>query len=91
MINPSDFDPTDTIEESEDSKTIKKAGKIIGVIQGAGSIISVGVLVYIGIRYMIGSTEEKAMYKETMIPYIVGAVLVFSGSNIVGAIYNALI
>lgn len=89
-IDPSDYDPADAINDSSDSKAVEKAGKIIGAIQGFGSIVSLGVIIYIGIRYMIGSTEEKAMYKETMIPYFVGAILVFSGANIVGAIYNAL-
>ena len=87
-ISPSDFEP-DTNSYS-DSKAVEKAEKIIGAIQAVGSLISVGALVYIGIRYMIGSTEEKAMYKETMLPYLVGAILVFLGSNIVGAIYNAI-
>lgn len=87
-IDPNDFEP-DTNSYS-DSKAVEKAEKIIGAIQAVGSLISVGALVYIGIRYMIGSTEEKAMYKETMLPYLVGAILVFLGSNIVGAIYNAI-
>ncbi len=87
-IDPTDFEP-DTNSYS-DSKAVEKAEKIIGAIQAVGSLISVGALVYIGIRYMIGSTEEKAMYKETMLPYLVGAILVFLGSNIVGAIYNAI-
>lgn len=87
-ITPADFDPTKS--KTSDTKAMKKAGKIIGVIQGFGSVVSVGALIYMGIRYMIGSTEEKAMYKETMIPYLIGAILVFAGSNIVGAIYNAV-
>ena len=90
IINPSDYDPTDSIKDSKDTNAMKKAEKIIGAIQGVGSFLSVGTLIYIGIRYMIASTEEKALYKETMIPYIVGAILVFSGANIVGAIYSVL-
>ena len=40
------------------------------------------VLVVLGIKYMIGSAEEKAEYKKTMIPYIIGAILVFAASAI---------
>lgn len=63
-------------------------GKIVGAIQGIGSIVAVGILVVLGIKYMMGSAEEKAEYKKTMIPYLVGAVLVFAASNIAGAVYN---
>lgn len=86
IINPDDFEPT--TNTYSDSEAVKKAGKIIGVIQGVGSFISLGALIYIGIRYMLCSVEEKAIYKETMLPYIVGAIFTFSGSNIVGIIYN---
>ena len=62
--------------------------KIIGAIQAVGSIAAVAVLVVLGVKYMMGSAEEKAEYKKTMIPYIIGAVLVFMASNIAGFIYN---
>ncbi len=62
--------------------------RIIGMVQSVGSIISVLVLVILGIKYMMGSAEEKAEYKKTMIPYLVGAILVFAASNIAGVIYN---
>lgn len=62
--------------------------KIIGMVQAIGSIVSVLVLVILGIKYMMGSAEEKADYKKTLIPYLVGAVLVFAASNIAGLFYN---
>ena len=62
--------------------------RIIGMVQAIGSIASVLVLVILGIKYMMGSAEEKAEYKKTMIPYLVGAVLVFAASNIAGAVYK---
>ena len=84
-INPSDYKPS---ELSEDTDTIDFANKIIGFFQAIGSIVSVLALVLIGIKYMLGSIEEKAEYKETMIYYIVGAILVFAISNISAMIYN---
>lgn len=62
--------------------------KIIGILQVVGSILCVVVLVIIGIKYIMGSAEEKAEYKKTMIPYIIGAVLVFAAPMIAGLIYN---
>ena len=63
-------------------------GKIIGGIQAIGTIVSVGILVVLGIKYMMGSAEEKAEYKKTMIPYLVGAILVFAASTIASFVYN---
>ena len=37
---------------------------------------------------MIGSAEEKAEYKKTMIPYLVGAILIFASTTIVNVVYN---
>ncbi len=62
--------------------------KIIGMVQAIGSIVSVLILVVLGIKYMMGSAEEKAEYKKTMIPYLVGAVLIFAASNIASMVYS---
>ena len=61
---------------------------IISAIRIFGMILSIGVLMVLGIKYMVGSTEEKAEYKKTMIPYVVGAILIFAATFIVGAIYD---
>ena len=57
-------------------------GNIMGVINVVGVVVAVVVLMVIGIKYMMGSAEEKAEYKKTMIPYIVGAVLIFGATTI---------
>ena len=73
----------------ENSATFDKiVNNIVYVLQVIGSIISVIVLIGIGIKYMYGSLEEKAEYKETMMPYIIGAVMVFTMSNLTGLIYS---
>lgn len=61
---------------------------IIKTIQYVGSIAAVIVLIVLGIKYMMGSTEEKAEYKKTMIPYIVGAILIFAASNIASWVFG---
>ena len=70
---------------------IKDAGgKIITVISVMGSLVSVIVLIALGIKYMIGSVEEKAQYKKTLLPYVIGATFVFAGSTIAGIIYGII-
>lgn len=55
---------------------------VLGIIQVIGTVIAVGVLMVIGIKYMMGSAEEKAEYKKTMLPYLIGAVILFASVNI---------
>lgn len=80
--NPSALTGTDT----NSFDTIGR--KIIGMVQAIGSIASVLVLVILGIKYMMGSAEEKAEYKKTFIPYLIGAILVFAASNLASMIFG---
>ena len=63
-------------------------GKIMGIVQTIGVVIAVVILMVLGIKYMMGSAEEKAEYKKTMIPYIIGAVLIFGASTIANIEFN---
>lgn len=66
----------------------KVGNNIVTIIHVVGIVIAVIVLLVIGIKYMMGSASEKAEYKKTMIPYIVGAVLIFAGTSLVRVIYS---
>lgn len=69
--------------------SIEKVGnQIIQIVSTVGSIVSVIVLVVLGIKYMMGSAEEKAEYKKTLLPYIIGAGLVFAASAIAGIVFS---
>ena len=83
-------DPSTITGTSTDgaSKITALGGKIVGIVQTVGSVVSVVILVVLGIRYMIGSTEEKAEYKKTLLPYVIGAVLIFAASNLASVVYN---
>ena len=47
-----------------------------------GIIIAVIVGTILGIKFMIGSVEEKADIKKLLIPYIVGCIVVFGAFGI---------
>lgn len=79
--------PTNT-GSSSNNRLIGKAGAILRVIQAVGSVVSVIALVIIGMKYMFASVEEKAKYKETLVPYIIGCVLVFATTTIASVIYE---
>ena len=75
--------PSDT-----DGKINSLTSTILGIIQVVGTVGAIGILMVLGIKYMMGSVEEKASYKKSMLPYVVGAVLIFSATNIATVIYN---
>ena len=77
---PGDIDGTSKLEE--------KAEYILGIIKNVGVVLSVVSLILLGIKYMLGSIEEKAAYKESFKPYIIGTFLVFTGSLLPELIYK---
>ena len=74
-------------DEARDSIT-SFVGQIVGILQVVGTVIAVLILVVLGIKYMMGSAEEKAEYKKTMMPYLVGALLIFAAVTIANMVYN---
>ncbi len=64
---------------------------IIGTITVVASIISVIALIVLGIKYMLGSVEERAEYKKVLLPYFVGAIMVFGITNVINLIINLII
>ena len=89
QINPDDYEASGP--SAADVKGMYKfGGSIAGVIQIIGTIVSVGVMMLLGIRYMLASADEKAEYRERLLPYFIGAVILFGASNVVKIIYNML-
>lgn len=77
---------------NQDDQGITNIGQqIISWISIIAIVIAVIVLLILGIKYMIGSASEKAEYKKTMIPYLVGAVLIFGAGAIAQVIVNVAI
>jgi len=91
-VNASQINPGDYKSNGPSATEVKDmynfGGSVAGVIQIAGTIVSAGAMIIIGIRYVIASADEKAEYKERMYPYFIGAVLLFGASNIVKILYN---
>lgn len=94
-FNPDDWKPNDDQQITEGQETTGAIGAnrlmnignaIVGIVQIVGSFTSVIVLIIIGIRYMMGSVEERAEYKKAMTPYIIGAVMVFAITNILSIV-----
>lgn len=76
------------VSDNSSTEFTKRVGSIITIVQVVGSIISVICLIVLGIKYMTGSVEQKAQYKKTLLPYVIGAGLLFATTNILGIIYS---
>lgn len=63
-------------------------GTIVNIIQVVGIVVAVVVILIVGIKYLTSSAEGKAEYKKMMVPYVIGAFLVFAGSSIVKLVYE---
>ena len=73
--------------DSADTSNLESVGaNIVDIVTTIGIIVAVVVLLVLGIKYMMGSASEKAEYKKTMIPYLIGAVLIFGASAIAKAV-----
>ena len=85
---------TDVLDKLKGDGTVETSSlttvgnNVVTIINVVGIVIAVIILLIIGIKYMIGSASEKAEYKKTMIPYIVGAVLIFAVTSLVRVIYS---
>lgn len=79
------------VQEGSYSTFSSKVGVFLTIFQVIGSITSVICIIVIGIRYMMGSVEQKAQYKKTLMPYLIGAVLIFATTNILSIVYNVTI
>lgn len=59
---------------------------VIGLIQVAGTGISVIVVTMLGIKYILASPFEKADVKKQIAPILIGCVLLFGAVNLVAVI-----
>lgn len=87
VIDTDKYKPGDLTED--DYKTaFEMGGTIVNVLSTVGTVIAVAGIMILGIKYMMGSIEEKAEYKKTMIPYLVGCIFIFCIPKIVSIIYG---
>lgn len=59
---------------------------VIGLIQYVGSGIALIVITILGIKYILASPSEKADVKKSVMPILIGCILLFGGVNIAAAI-----
>lgn len=75
-----------TSEENKD--VINIAQRVMGLIRNIAVIGGVLLLMILGVKYMVGSVEEKADYKKSLVPLIVGIIVVMAATQIMTMIFG---
>ncbi len=76
------------IIQPSDGGFVTVVGKIIGFIQYAAWAVAIGMIIYIGIKYMTSGAGKKAEVKDTLLPYLVGAICVGAATTIASFAMN---
>lgn len=79
-------EPSQTLNKN--STIMTKVANIMGMIRNVAIIASVIVIMVLGIKYIMGSVEEKAEYKKSFMPLIIGIILVVAATSIAAFIFD---
>ena len=70
-------------ENPIDNNELKKTSDyLFNIVFAIGVVLAVAIGTVIGIQFIIGSVDEKAKIKETLIPYVIGVFVVFASLTI---------
>ena len=61
---------------------------IYNILLVIGMAVAVGIGTVLGIKFLMGSMEEKAQIKESLIPFIIGCIVVFGAFGIWKAVIS---
>lgn len=76
LENIGNYKPTD-LDIATATKVEGITSKILTAVTDVGMVMAILILAILGIKYMLGSVEERAEYKKDLIPYLIGAGLLF--------------
>lgn len=72
-----------------DTTTIaQKAANIVATLRNIAAIAAVIIIAILGIKYMLGSVEERAEYKKSFMPLIIGVIVVVLATQIAAMIFS---
>lgn len=82
----SSMNGTSDLSQVNGNKISDTINNVIGLIQLAGTGISVVVVTMLGIKYILASPSEKADVKKQIAPILIGCVLLFGAVNLVAIV-----
>ncbi len=63
-------------------------GNIVNWIWGISIVVAVVVVMITGLKFIVGSTQEKAEYKKSLIPLVVGVLILVFATTIVKVLFG---
>ena len=70
------------------AKVSKILNAVLGLVQIAGTGISMIMVAVLGIKYMMAAPNDKADVKKQIAPLVIGAIILFAAVNLVNIIAN---
>ena len=75
---------------TETANLTTTVNKVLGVIQWIGVVVAVIMVMYVGVKYLTAGAGQKAEAKSTLVPMLIGAVLVAGAPTLVSWIWSAV-
>lgn len=84
-ITAENFKPTYHIKLDNEKKI---ARTILGYIRNITAVATVIIIAFFGLKFMVGSADERAEYKKSFIPLIIGVFIVLISSTAMQIVWN---
>lgn len=69
------------------SQVINRAsGRVLGIVQAIGISVAMIMLAILAIKYFASSIDERADVKKKLVPFVIGAFILFAASSLVGLV-----
>lgn len=87
-LKPDDY--KDTLTYGDATYIFQKGGSILRIFRNIAAVTALVTITIIGIRYMLGSIDEKAEYKQKMLPVVIGCIFVAGLAGILTLIQSVV-
>lgn len=79
----------DTTSETAVTGTVTTIlGTVVSVVRIIGAGVALIMVIVVAIKYMSAAPSEKADFKKAAIPYLIGAMVLFGASGLLGIIID---
>lgn len=72
------------------TKFVSTAGKIIVLLRNFSIIAGVILIIVLGVKYMMGSVEQKSDYQKSFVPLVIGIILVIGATSIASFLFSLM-
>lgn len=89
VIDTNQYNPG-SVSTSDTGRITDITASVLKIIRYIGIVVTAIVITIIGFKYILGSAEEKANYKEGLVPLIIGCILLIATTSIPSLIVSVV-